>query len=96
MSTFAKSLLKNLLQAMAWLLFVVAGLALWVGGRAINEFTGTERLLAEVEGIGLAAMCGVLGAFAKAAGKDLADAENRSRTSSAAGHRTTAAPPEKY
>ena len=54
MNTSAKSALKSLLQRTAWLLFAVAGLAFWGGGRAISEFTKTERLLAEIEDIGLA------------------------------------------
>jgi hypothetical protein len=36
------------------------------GGRLINEFAKTERMLAEMESIALAAVFGVLGAIARA------------------------------
>ena len=67
--------LKYLLTGVAWVLFATAGLSFWFGGRAIHEFAKTERLLAEMEGIGLAAVCGALGAFAKAAAENLAEAD---------------------
>jgi hypothetical protein len=51
---------------------VVAGLAFWVGGRAIHEFSNTGRLLAEIEGIVLAVVSGGLGVVAKAAGEHFA------------------------
>jgi hypothetical protein len=54
-------------------LFAIAGLTFWFGGRALNEFAKTERVLAEVEGISLAAVCDALGAFAKAASERLAE-----------------------
>ena len=60
---------------MAWILFTFAGLVFWAGGRAINEFAKTERILAEVESIGLAAVCAGLGAVAKTAGDHFAEAE---------------------
>jgi len=44
---------------------VMAGLAFWFGGRAISEFSKTERMLAEMEGIALAVSLGGLGAIAK-------------------------------
>jgi hypothetical protein len=43
----------------------MAGLAFWFGGRAISEFSKTERMLAEMEGIALAVSLGGLGAIAK-------------------------------
>jgi hypothetical protein len=75
MSSSIKSALKFLLHGVAWLLFAIAGLAFWLGGRAINEFAKTERILAEMEGISLAVLCAGLGAVAKAAGERLAEAE---------------------
>jgi hypothetical protein len=51
----------------------MAGLAFWVGGRAINEFAKTERVLAEMEGICLAALCAALSVIAKAASEHLAE-----------------------
>jgi hypothetical protein len=75
MSSATKSALRSLLQGLAWLLFVIAGLAFWVGGRAINEFAKTERILAEIEGISLAVLCAGLGVVVKAASERLAEAE---------------------
>jgi hypothetical protein len=60
-----QSALKSLLNGVAWFFFVVAGIAFWVGGRAIHEFANTERVLAEIEGIGIAALFGGFGATAK-------------------------------
>ena len=76
MSASTKSVLKSLLRGLAWLLFATAGLTFWFGGRAINEFGKTERVLAEMEGIGLAVLCAGLGAAVKAAGQRLAEAED--------------------
>jgi hypothetical protein len=53
-SASPKAGFASLLEGAAWLLFVAAALALWVGGRAIKEFAGTERITAEAEGVGLA------------------------------------------
>jgi hypothetical protein len=75
MSSSTKSALGFLLRGMAWLLFAVAGLAFWVGGRAINEFARTGRMLAEMEGIALAAVCAGLGAVVKSAGENLKEDE---------------------
>jgi hypothetical protein len=60
-----RSALKSLLNGVAWFFFVVAGIAFWLGGRAIHEFANTERVLAEMEGIGVAVLFGGLGAIAK-------------------------------
>jgi hypothetical protein len=57
--------LKSLLNGVAWFFFVVAGIALWVGGRAIHEFANTERVLAEMEGVGIAVLFGGFGSIAK-------------------------------
>ena len=64
---FDKSILKALLQGVAWLLFAIAAFAFFWGGRAISEFAKTERILAELEGLLLAAVCEALGAWAKVA-----------------------------
>jgi len=50
---------------------VIAGLAFWIVGRTINEFAGAARGLAEIEGIGLAALCAGLGRVAKSASDGL-------------------------
>ena len=52
---------KTLLRGIAWLLFVIAGLAFLVGGRAISEFGKIDRILAEFLGLGIAAATGALG-----------------------------------
>ena len=66
----AKSVLNSLLQGVTTVFFVAAGLAFFWGGRAIHEFTKTDRLLAEMEGIVAAVLLGCLGAVAKFAGED--------------------------
>jgi hypothetical protein len=47
------------------MLFGIAGLLFFVGGRAISEFTKTDRVLAEMLGIGLAVVFGIFGMAAK-------------------------------
>jgi hypothetical protein len=74
-SSSTKSALGSLLRGVAWLLFLIGVLSFWVGGRAINEFGKTERILAEMEGIGIAAVCAALGALTKGAGDRLAGAK---------------------
>ena len=49
---------------------MIAGLLFLVGGRAISEFTKTDRVLAEFLGIGLAVVFLVLGMVAKNATDD--------------------------
>lgn len=68
--------MKPLLKGISQVLFVVAGLLFVVGGRAISEFTNTDRLLAEFLGIGLAALFVVLGLAAKNAADDLKDEDS--------------------
>jgi hypothetical protein len=82
MSTSIKSALKSLLQGVSWLLFAIAGLSFWVGGRAISEFAKMDRLLSEVAGLGLAGVCGALGFVAKTTGERLAEAEEDEASSS--------------
>jgi hypothetical protein len=50
-----------------------------VGGRAISEFTRTDRILAEMMGLGLAAVTGALGFVAKTKADDL-DADEDAST----------------
>jgi len=70
-----KSLLKGVSQA----LFVLGGLMFLVGGRAISEFTKTERILAEMLGIGLAVVFVILGMVAKGAADNLDDEDAASQ-----------------
>jgi hypothetical protein len=67
MNASTKSPVKSLLHAVAWLLFAIAALVFLFGGRAIGELAKTEWLLAEMEGIGLAALLAGLGVIAKVA-----------------------------
>jgi hypothetical protein len=66
MAASTKAKLTPLLRGLTWVFLVMAGLAFWFGGRAISEFSKTERMLAEMEGIALAVSLGGLGAIAKA------------------------------
>jgi hypothetical protein len=65
MNTATKASLASLLSGAAWLLFGMAGMAFWFGGGLIHAVVQTERVLAEAEGIGLAALFGGIGALAK-------------------------------
>jgi hypothetical protein len=68
--------MKPMLKGGSQLLFVIAGLLFLVGGRAISEFTKTDRVLAEFPGIGLAVVFVVLGIVAKNAADDLNDEDS--------------------
>src|SRR5438477_319739 len=56
---------KTFLHGLAWILFAIAGLAFWVGGRAISEFGKIDRILAEMLGLGIAFASGALGYILK-------------------------------
>jgi hypothetical protein len=55
-----KSAAQFLLRGVAWFMLVLAGLAFWFGGRLISELTKADRVFAEVAGIGLAVVLGVI------------------------------------
>jgi hypothetical protein len=74
---------KVLLHGVAWLLFATAGIAFFVGGRTMSEFAKTDRPLAEMEGLALAAVCAGLGAVAKAAAEHLDEEEGNGASPSA-------------
>jgi hypothetical protein len=78
MNTPAKSVVTLLLQVTAWLLFAVAGIAFCWGGRAISEFTKTDRILAEIEGIGFTFLAGALGFIAKSAADNISEGADSS------------------
>ena len=63
--------MKSVLRGLSQLLLVIAGFSFFVGGRAISEFAKIERMIAEVEGIGLAVVCGVIAFVAKTAADNL-------------------------
>jgi lysylphosphatidylglycerol synthetase-like protein (DUF2156 family) len=62
---------KPILKGTSQILFVIAGLLLLVGGRAISEVTKLDWVFAEFLGMGLAAVFFVLGMMAKNAADDL-------------------------
>jgi len=63
------SSLKPLLRGAFVFLFALQRRFVFWGGLAIHEFAKTERILAEIEGIGLSVLCGALGFLAKNAGE---------------------------
>jgi hypothetical protein len=69
MDTSAESIVKLLLRGLAWLLFMIGGLSFWAGGRLISESWKIDRILAEMIGLGIAAVCGGLGYGLKTAGE---------------------------
>lgn len=73
MNPSTKSLLQALARGAGWLLLAIAGVAFWMGGRLIASFTNTPRGLAEIEGIGIAIVCGIPGALLKFSGGDETD-----------------------
>jgi hypothetical protein len=68
--------MKALLKGTSQILFVVAGLLFFVGGRAINAFTKTDRVMAEMIGIGLAFVLGIFGMVAKNAADNFDDQDS--------------------
>jgi hypothetical protein len=70
MNDSTKSSWKAFLRGISGLLFGIAGIAFFFGGRAIREFTKTDLVLSEMAGIFIAIVCGGLGALAKSAGEE--------------------------
>jgi len=68
--------MKQFLRAMSRIFFVLAGLAFLVGGRVINAATRNDRALAEMEGIGLAFLFGLIGFTAHSWSESLDDGES--------------------
>lgn len=71
-----RSVLKAFLRAGSWLLFGIAGIAFWVGGRAISEFGKVDRILSEFLGLLIAVVTGVAGYALKTSADDLDAAED--------------------
>jgi Na+/H+ antiporter NhaC len=69
--------MKSLLKGISQTLMVVATLLFLFGGRAISELAKMERVGAEVIGIGLAVVLGILAFIAKSAADNL-DAKDSS------------------
>ena len=61
--------MESLAERVSGTLFVLAGLLVLVGGRAIYAFTRTKPLTAWMESIGLASVCAALAFAAKRAAK---------------------------
>ena len=66
---------KSLLRVIVWLSFAAAGLAFVFGGGIIHAIRGTERILAEIEGMAIALLSGGLGFVAKDAEDRLEESE---------------------
>ena len=71
MTTATRSFWKAFLHGLAWILLAIAGLAFWVGGRAISEFGKIDRILSEMLGLGIAFATGALGYILKTMADDL-------------------------
>ena len=69
--------MKPLLRGASQLLAVIAGLSFFVGGRVISAVSRTEWALAEVEGIGVAFLCGLLAFVAKSVADNFDQDNNR-------------------
>jgi hypothetical protein len=70
MTDSTKSNFKAFLRTVSGLLFGIAGIAFFFGGRAIREVTKTDLVLSEMAGIFVAIVCLGLGALAKSAGEE--------------------------
>jgi hypothetical protein len=57
-------------------LFGLAAILFWTGGRAISELAHTDRSLAELEGIGLALLFAALGFGAKTIGERVDESDH--------------------
>jgi len=71
MTTANRSVLKAFLRVGSWLLLGIAGIAFWVGGRAISEFGKVDRILAEFLGLLIAVVTGIVGYVLKTSADDL-------------------------
>ena len=76
MTTANKSVLKAFLRVGSWLLLGIAGIAFWVGGRAISEFAKVDRILAEFLGLLIAVVTGIVGYVLKTSADDLDGTED--------------------
>ena len=66
MSNSLKIVGKQVTLFFSWVLIMSGATSFFVGGRAIHEFTKTDRLLAELEGIVLAVVLVGIGTFLRA------------------------------
>ena len=49
-------LIKQIVSGLSWVLIASGGMSFWIGGRALHEFAGIDRAIAEVEGLAGAAV----------------------------------------
>jgi hypothetical protein len=58
--------MKQMVSGLSWVLIAGGGMSFWVGGRALHEFAGINRAIAEVEGLASAVVLIALGAGLRA------------------------------
>lgn len=58
---------KQVVAGLSWVLLAGGGILFLVGGRALHDFAGIDRLIAEVEGLAGAAILFGLGMWLRAA-----------------------------
>ena len=56
------SAVKRIVSGVSWVLIAAGGMSFPVGDRALHEFAGIDRLIAEVGGLAAAALLIALGA----------------------------------
>jgi hypothetical protein len=71
MTDDTKSTISGFLKLFAYLLFGIAAVCFWVGGKIISESSGSDRLLGEMGGVGMAMVFGAVGLVVKHYGDQL-------------------------
>jgi hypothetical protein len=71
MTDDTKSAISGFLKSFAYLLFGIAAACFWAGGKIISESSGSDRILGEMGGLGLALVFGAAGAVVKHYGDQL-------------------------
>ena len=61
MNFSANGIAKQIVAGVSWALIAGGGILFWTGGRALHEFVGISRAIAEVEGLVGAALLFALG-----------------------------------
>jgi hypothetical protein len=59
--------IKQIVGGLSWMLVAGGGISFWIGGRALHEFAGIDRAIAEIEGLAGAEVLIALGAGLRAA-----------------------------